>query len=324
MTTRRRLLELTAAALATPALSRSTFAQGTYPSRFIRAIIPFSAGSTMDIVGRIVLDPLAARLGQTNVVENRGGAGGSLGSSVVSKSDPDGYTILVNGAGHAAAAAAFPNINYDPAADFAGVVLFGAIANVLVVAPSLGVRTLQESVVLAKTGDMTCSSAGVGSATHWAAERFRVSAGIKATHIPFRGGPEGLTEVMAGRIAFTCMGAASTLPFVTDGKLLPLAVSTPQRSALMPNVPTTLEAGYRDSDYTFWMGIFVPAKTPRPIVDKLRAETMKVLEEPNVVANFKLQGIEPLPLTSAEIDAMVKKEVVANRALAKAAGLRFD
>jgi len=321
---RRRFLTLTAAALATPALPRLGLAQAWPAGKPIRAVVPFSAGSTVDIIGRIVLDPLSRQLGQTIVIENRGGAGGSIGSAAVAKADPDGYTLLINAAAHSAAPAAYPNITYDPAKDFAGIAVFGVVPNVLLVAPSKGIKTIQEFVTRAKAGNMTFSSAGVGSATHWAAERFRVSAGFQATHVPFRGGPEALTEVMTGRIDFIFIGISSGLPFIQNGQLLPLAVSTAKRSPTLPDVPTTLEAGFKDSDYTFWNGMLSPAKTPHAIVEKLHAETMKALALPEVQAKLAPQGVEPLPLMPAEFDAMIAKEIASNLALVKAAGLKFN
>ena len=201
---------------------------------------------------------------------------------------------------------------------------FGTIPNVTVVAPARGIRTIQELVAAAKAGSLSYASAGVGSATHWAAERLRVSAGFQGVHVPFRGGPEALTEVMAGRVDFTCMGMASALAFIRDGKLVPLAVSSAKRSSALPEVPTTLEAGLADSDYNYWMGMFVPAKTPAAIIQRLHQETGKVLQLPAVVDKFKPQGIEPMVLTPAEFDGLVKKEIDANIALVKAAGLKFN
>jgi tripartite-type tricarboxylate transporter receptor subunit TctC len=322
-TTRRRFLNLAGAALTVPALPRLARAQ-SWPARPIRAMVPFSAGSSLDIVGRIVLDPVSSQLGQTIVVDNRGGAGGTIGTAAVSKADPDGYTLLIQASAHSAAPAAYPNISYDPVRDFAAVIPFGTIPNATVIAPDKGINTLQDLVARAKAGSLTYASAGTGSATHWAAERLRVSAGFQAVHVPFRGGPEALTEVVAGRVDFSCMGMSAALPFIRDGKLVPLAVSTPKRSSALPNVPTTLEAGFVDSDYNYWMGMFVPSGTPRAIIDRLYQETQKALQLPVVKDKFAPQGIEPLPLTSAEFDALVKKEVEINIALAKAAGLKFN
>lgn len=322
---RRRFLRLTAAALATPALPRFASAQAWPSAKTIRAIVPFTAGSTIDILGRIVLDPLSRQLGQTIVVENHGGAGGSIGSAQVARAEPDGYTLLINAAAHSAAPAAYSHLSYDPAKDFAGIAMFGSVPNVFTVSPSKGINTIQQLAEKAKTsGTMTFASAGVGSATHWAAERFILSAGIKATHIPFRGGPEALTEVMTGRIDFCCIGISSTLPLVRDGKLVALAVSTTKRSPALPDVPTTLEAGFKDSDYTFWNGMLAPARTPRPIIGKLHAETMKALTLPEVQAKLRPQGVEPMPLKPEEFDELVRREVAANLALAKEAGLKFN
>ena len=323
MATRRQILNFAGTALMASALPRPAAAQ-PWPTRPIRAMIPFTAGSTIDIVGRIVLDPLSGRLGQTIVVENRGGAGGTIGSAAVAKAEPDGYSILINASAHSAAPAAYPNVPYDPARDFSAVIPFGTVPNVTVISPAKGIRTLADLVSAAKSGSISYASAGVGSATHWAAERFRVSAEFAAVHVPFRGGPEALTEVMSGQVDFACMGISSALAFVREGKLLPLAVSTPKRSSALPDVPTTLEAGFANSDYNYWMGMFVPAKTPPDIVERLRQEMEKVLQLPAVKDKFAPQGIEPMPLSPAEFDALIKKEIEINIALVKAAGLKFN
>jgi tripartite-type tricarboxylate transporter receptor subunit TctC len=323
MISRRRFLHSAAAALATSALPQLAMAQN-WPARPIRAMIPFAPGSSLDIVGRLVLDPLSSQLGQPIVVENRGGAGGTIGTAMVAKAEPDGYSILIQASAHSAAPAAYPNISYDPAADFSAVIPFGTLPNVTVIAPEKGIKSLQELVAKAKAGSMSYASAGVGSATHWAAERLRVSAGFTGVHVPFRGGPEALTEVMTGRVDFTCMGMSAALPLIREGKLIALAVSTPKRSSALPNVPTTLEAGLADSDYVYWMGMFVPAKTPRDIVGRLYQETQKALRHSNVVEKLGAQGIEPMPMSSAEFDALIKKEIATNLALVKAAGLKFN
>jgi len=324
MPNRRRFLALASAALATPAASRRALADVWPKDRVIRAIVPFGAGSTVDIIGRIVLDPLSAALAQTIVVENRGGAGGTIGSAAVAKADPDGYTLLVNASAHSAAPAAYPSLAYDPAKDFAAVAVLGVVPNVLLVAPGKGIASAPALVARAKAGSLTFSSAGVGSATHWAAERFLIAAGVMATHVPFRGGPEALTEVMTGRVDFGFIGISSAMPFIRDGRLSALAVSASKRSPSLPDVPTTIEAGYPDSDYTFWNGVLAPAKTPRPIVERLHAEIGKVLLLPAVGEKLKAQGVEPLPLAPQDFDAMIAREVVSNVKLAKAAGLTFN
>lgn len=322
---RRRFLTLSAATLAAPALSRMAFAAEAWPKeKTIRAIVPFSAGSTIDIIGRIVMDPLSHQLGQTIVIENRGGAGGSIGSAMVAKGDADGYTLLVNAAAHSGAPAAYPNLSYDAAKDFSCVACFGSVPNVLLVAPSKGIKDIKQFVAEAKKGTMTFGSAGVGSATHWAAERFLVSAGCKATHVPFRGGPEALTEVMTGRVDFVFIGISSGLPFIQDGKLVPLAVSSAKRSPSLKDVPTTVEAGYPNSDYNYWTGLLVPAKTPRPIVTTLYTEVTKALALPEVREKLGKQGVEPDPMTPEQMDAMNKREIDLNLKIAKEAGLKFN
>ena len=322
---RRQFLKLSAGATAGPVLSRAGFAQTAWPAgRTIRAIVPFSAGSTIDILGRIVLDPLSRELGQTIVVENRGGAGGSLGSAAVAKAEPDGYTLLINAAAHSGAPAAYPNLPYDAANDFAAVASFGSVPNVLLVAPAKGIASVHELVTKTKAGGMSFASAGVGSATHWAAERFIVSAGLQATHVPFRGGPEALTEVMTGRVDFIFIGISSGLPFIQNKQLVPLAVSSAKRSPALPNIPTTLEAGYKDSDFNYWNGMLVPAKTPRPIVERLYTETNKALALPEVQQKLTVQGVEPAPLTPDEMDAMIRREIALNLKIAKEAGLKFN
>jgi tripartite-type tricarboxylate transporter receptor subunit TctC len=322
---RRRHLALLGAALAAPALPRFAGAQA-WPSKPIRAVIPFTAGSTVDIVSRIVFEPLSQQLGQSIIVENRGGAGGTIGAGMVARADPDGYTMLAHSSAHVATPAIYPNAPYDSARDFVPVGALGSSPNIVVVAPDRGFKTLQELVAAAKAkgGAMTFGTAGVGSSTHFTTERFRFSAGFEGVHVPFRGMPEVLTEVMTGRVEFCFSTIAAALPFIRDNKLLALAVSTPKRSSALPEVPTTLELGYANSDYTFWNGLFLPAKTPREIVDKLAAETQKAATSPAVVAKLAAQGIDPMPITPAEFDAQIRKEIAESIALVKAAGIKVN
>lgn len=323
MNTRRRFLRETAAVLSALALPRMASAQ-QWPSKPIRAIIPFSPGSTIDIIGRIVVEPLSAALGQPIIVDNRAGAGGSIGAAVVAKAEPDGHTILINASAHSAAPAVYPHAPYNASRDFAAVANFGVVPNVVVIAPAKGIKTLKQLVDNAKKTSMTYASAGIGSATHWAAERLRLSAGFSAVHVPFKGGPEALTDVMTGRVDFMCIGISSALGLLKQGQLVPLAVCTRKRSSALPDVPTTIESGYADSDYTYWNGMLVPAKTPRAIVTRLHDETHKVLRLPSVIDKFKPQGLESMPLEPKAFDAMIAKEVETNIALVKAAGLKFN
>jgi tripartite-type tricarboxylate transporter receptor subunit TctC len=323
MTTRRTFLQWTATAIATAAASRAAWAQ-QWPAKPIRVIVPFSAGSTSDVLGRLIAEALGPALGQNLIVENRGGAGGSIGSALVAQAAPDGYTLLFNASAHAAAAAVYPKLPYHPARDFAGIAVIGTVPNLTVISPEKGIKTLRDLVETAKKRPLTFGSAGVGSATHWAAERLRLAAGFDATHVPFKGGPEALTDVAQGRVDFMCIGITSGLPFVKSGRLIPLAVNTTKRSPTLPDVPTTIEAGYPDSEYTFWNGLLAPAKTPRPIIERLHAEVNKVLKSPAVVDKLKNQGLEPLPLTPAEFDKMIARDIESHIAIVKKAGLTFN
>ena len=256
--TRRRSLPFIGAAIAAPFVSRVALAQ-SWPTKPIRAIVPVGAGSTIDVVSRIVFDRLLQQLGQPIISENRAGAGGTIGGAIVARADPDGHTLLINSSQHSASPAVYPNLSYDTARDFAAVASLGSSPNVVVAVPAKGYKTLHDLVAAAKAkpGGFTYGTPGVGSAVHLNTERFRLSAGFDVLHVPFRGMPEALTEVLAERLDFACSSIAPALPFIRDA-LTALAVSTPQRTPALPDVPTTLEAGYADSDYTFWTEI-VPA-----------------------------------------------------------------
>jgi tripartite-type tricarboxylate transporter receptor subunit TctC len=323
--TRRHSFQLAGAVIAAPFVSRIAQAQ-SWPSKAIRVIVPVSAGSTIDIISRIVFDQLSQQLGQTIVAENRAGAGGTIGGAIVARAEPDGYMLLINSSQHSASPAVYSNLSYDTARDFAAVASLGSSPNVTVVSPARGFKTLREFVAAAKAkpGGFTYGTAGVGSATHLSTERFRVSAGFDGVHVPFRGMPEALTEVMTGRVDFSCSSIAPALPFIRDGKLVALAVTTPQRSAALPDVPTSLEAGYANSDYTFWTGMFLPARTPRDIVERLHQETLKALRAPGVPEKLAQQGIEPMPITPAAFDTQIKSEIDSILALVKAAGIKFN
>jgi tripartite-type tricarboxylate transporter receptor subunit TctC len=298
----------------------------TWPTRPIRAVIPFGPGSAVDIVPRIVFEQMSKQLGQPIVVENRAGAGGTLGSAAVAKADADGYTMLVHSSAHTITPALYPNLSYSVERDFVTVGAIGSVPNVMIMSPSKGFKTVQDYVAAskAKPNSATYASLGVGSAVQMSAERFRMSAGFDAVMVPFKGGAEGITEVMAGRVDFYFCPIATALPHVKEGRLLGLAVSSPQRAAALPEIPTTLESGYADSDYTFWMGIFMPAKTPPEIVAKFYAEMKKALDAPAVKEKLATLGVEPMPLTPAQFDAQVKKEIGTYSVFAKAAGMSVN
>ncbi len=295
----------------------------TWPTKTLRVIVPVGAGSTTDIIPRIVFEELSRQFGQTIVVENRVGAGGTIGAAFVAKAEPDGYTILAHGSAHTIAPSLYPSLSYDPARDFAAVVPFGISPSVLVVAPAKGFKTAADLVAAAKANPagLNFSSVGIGTATHLSAERFRASAGIHAVHIPFKGGAEAMTEVIAGRVDFFFGPVGLVLQHIREGQLVALAVNGAKRSAALPEVPTTMEAGFADAEYPIWFGLLLPVNTPRDIVDILHRETVKALQAPKVLAKLATLGVDPLVMTP-EFDSLVRKEITVNAALVKAAGLK--
>ena len=301
-------------------------AQPAYPDKPIRFIVPFTAGSGTDIVARTLGESMSRSLGQPIVIENRPGAGGTLGAAQVAKSAPDGYTLLVHSAGHVANAAIYPNLSYDTIRDFAGITPLASLPNVLIVAPSKGFRNVQELVDKARAnpGMLNYGSAGNGSATHMNAEIFRLSAKFNAQHVPYKGTPEAMTETATGRIDYFFAPLSSALPLIKDGRLQALAVGTAQRSPLLPDVPTTLEAGFAQSDYVFWVALLAPAGTSRAIVERLNAEALKALASPEVKEKLTLLGAEPMPMSPAAFDAFIKSEVARMSQVIKNAGIQVQ
>jgi len=299
-------------------------AQATFPDKPIRFIVPFTAGSGTDIVARTVAEPMSRGLGQPIVIENRPGAGGTLGAAQVAKSAPDGYTFLIHSAGHVANPAIYSNLPYDTVKDFAGVTPLASLPNVLIVSPAKGWKTVQDVVdaARAKPGALNYGSAGIGSATHMNAEIFRQSAKFEAVHVPFKGTPEAMTETATGRLDFFFAPLSSALPLVRDGRLQALAVGTPQRSPVLPNVPTTVEAGFPKSEYVFWVALLAPAGTPKAVIDRVNAEALKALASPEVKEKLAVLGAEPMPMAPAEFDAFIRSETTRMAEIVKAAGIK--
>jgi tripartite-type tricarboxylate transporter receptor subunit TctC len=294
-----------------------------WPAKPIRAIVPFTPGSQTDIVARALFEQLSANLGQPIVAENRTGAGGTIAAAAVAKSEPDGYTMLVHSSALTIAPSLHPNIPYDTARDLAPIIPIGNSPNVLVVSSSREIKTVHDFIAAAKAkpGSFNFSSAGTGTATHLSAERFRASAGFDALHVPFKGGPEAINEVIAGRVDFFFGPVGIVLPHVRGGNLLALAVNSPKRASALPDVPTTLEAGFADSEYPIWWGLFVPMKTPREIVAKLHKETLRTLQMPKMQERLAVLGVEPMVMTASEFEAHVTRELSVNAALLKMTGM---
>jgi tripartite-type tricarboxylate transporter receptor subunit TctC len=296
----------------------------TWPSRPIKAMIPFGAGSAADVVPRLLFDRLSVELGQPIVIENRAGAGGTLGSGLVAKADPDGYTILSNSNALVIAPAIFPNLAFDATRDLASVLMIGSSANVMIVPNARPWKTIQDFIAdaKAKPGSISFGSVGIGSAVHITTEKFRLAAGIEATHVPYRGGGEVIADILGGRIDLYFCPLANALPLIREGQVKALLVSTPRRVPELPDVPAPAEIGLKDADSVIWFGVFVPAKTSRDIVDKLHAAGVKVLNDPATQEGLKKLGIEPMPMAPAAMDDLVERETAANLALINAAGIK--
>jgi tripartite-type tricarboxylate transporter receptor subunit TctC len=311
-------------ALAATLIAGGAIAQSAWPTKPIRMVVPFTAGSVTDIVGRTIAESMGKSLGQPVIIENKPGAGGTIGAAQVAKSDPDGHTILVHSSGHALNPALYPSLPYDTVKDLTGVTPLAAVPNVLVVSPARGWRSVADVVAAAKAkpGQLNYASAGTGSATHMNAEKFKLKAGIDAQHVPFKGTPEALTDVIGGRNDWFFAPMASALPLIKDGRLQALAVSSAQRSPALPDVPTTVEAGVPGSDYTLWVGMIVPAATPAPVVKRLHEEALKALNAPEVKARMASLGAEVVTMEPAAFNAYIKAEMETAAQIARTANLK--
>lgn len=304
-------------------LSMSALAQSTYPNKPIRVIVPFAAGSTTDIIARAIADKMGQSLGQTMVIDNRGGASGTIGQTAVATAAPDGYTIMIHSSSHTVSPSTFAKLPFDTLNDFAGITPISSTPNVLVMSPSKNIKTLQEllAAARAKPGSMNFASAGQGSATHLNAEKFKLAAKIEATNIPFKGSAEAVTEVMAGRVDYYFSPIAPVIGQIRNNQLVALAVGSPKRSSELPQVPTTAEAGVPGSEFNFWIGMMAPAKTPRDIINRLNEEVVKALNTPEVKERFASLGADAWTLKPEQFDAYIREEIKSNAVLVKAAGL---
>ena len=306
------------------AASLPVAAQQGYPNKPIRVIVPFPAGSTTDIIARAITDKMSTSLGQPLIVDNRGGASGTIGQAAVASAAADGYTIMIHSSSHTVSPSTFAKLPFDTVADFAGITPISSLSNVLVIAPSKGYKNLGEllAAARAKPGSLNFASAGQGSATHLNAEKFKMAAKIDATNIPFKGSAEAVTEVMAGRVDYYFSPIAPVIGQIKGGQLQALAVGSPSRASALPDVPTTTEAGVPGSEFNFWIGMMAPAKTPRDIVNRLHDEVLKALAAPDVKERFVKVGADAWTLKPEAFDAYIKNEISSNAVLVKAAGLQ--
>jgi tripartite-type tricarboxylate transporter receptor subunit TctC len=289
----------------------------------VRVIVPFTAGGVTDIIARTHAAKLAELWGQPVVVENRPGAGGSLGAAVVARAPADGYLLLVHSSGYAINAAANPNLPYDYRKDFVDVAPLGSQPMVLVVSPSSSAKSVADLIALAraKPGEVAYGTAGIGSGAHFNSEKFRIAAGVELLHVPYKGGADAINDTMAGRLTFTFNTVTLALPFIRDGRLAALGVSSRSRSGLLPAVPPIAEAipGF---EFTFWNGLWAPSGTPAPVVERINRDVMRSMDLPDVLERFAKLGAEPMRMTSAEFARFVRSEIEDAGRIAQAAGIK--
>lgn len=291
-------------------------------SKPIRMIVPFTPGSGSDLLGRMIAPRISEAFGQQVVVDNRAGAGSTIGTAIVASATPDGHTLLVTSSGFAGSASIYPKLPYDPVKDFAGITQLISNPLVLVVAPSFGAKSMQELIALARQrpGQITYASTGVGSGTHYGAELFRLAAKFEATHVPYKGVPEALTDTMTGRVNFYLPPVLVAVPLAKEGRVVALAVTSKQRSPLLPDVPTPAEAGLPEFNYDGWYGMFVPAKTPAPVVARLSREMRRILDLPEIKDRIVAMGGRAHWSAPEEFDRMVRTEIQTRAKVFKAAG----
>ena len=311
--------------VALPTGARAADEAADYPNKPIRVVIGFSAGGVVDVSLRIIGQKLSDAWKQQVVADNRPGAGGVIAAQIVHNANHDGYTLLSVSAAHVIAPVLYAKIPYDTLKDFKGVALTVTVPNVLVVSPSLGVKSARELVAMAKAkpGQLLYSSGGIGSGVHFSAELFNNLTAIEVRHVPFKGIPEAFTEAITGRVQYTFSPVSSVLPFMKDGKVIALGVTTATRAVAMPNVPTLAEAGVAGYRWDPWFGVLAPAKTPRSIVNKLNAEIRRIVGLPDVKERWDAMGAEVAPpMSPDEIDRYLAEQVALVAKLAKAANIK--
>lgn len=304
----------------------SAAADDTYPSKTIKWVVPFTPGGAMDTMARTLGDKMSQSMKQPIVIENRPGAGGVIGSTMVAKSEPDGYTMMIVSIGHAVNPSLYPKLSYDPIKDFEPVSLVGVVPNVLVVNPAVKANNVSELVALAKQqpGKLSFASAGTGTTIHLAGELFASMANIDILHVPYKGSAPAVTDLMGRQVDMMFDSVSSAKPYIDSGRLKPLAVTTNKRSSVLPNVPTVAESGIKGYELNGWYAVFVPAKTPQPIVNRLNAELVKALKQPEVKARFTQIGAEAVGSTPAELAQYLKSETAKWSEIVRARNIKAD
>ena len=307
--------------IATPAVAATP---DSFPARPIRIVIGFTPGGMPDITARLIGAKLAESWKQQVVVDNRPGAGGVAGARIVAESNPDGYTLLSVSAAHVVSPTVHARMPYDTARDFAGITTTASACYLLVVPPTLGIKSVKDLIALAKAkpGQVNFSSGSTGSGTHFAAEIFKSAAGIDVVHVPYKGVPEALTDTIANRVQFFMAPLASAINMVKEGRLIALGVSAEKRVRTQPDIPTIAESGLAGFRWDSWAGLLAPAKTPRAIIDKLNAEITRILRAPEVEQRLNSLGAEPNPGTPAQFDRMIAEQLVIVADIARKSGMQ--
>ena len=315
---------LAAIAIATAPCLAQTRPQ--FPNRPVRIIVPFTPGSASDLIARRLGSKMSENWSEQVVVDNRAGAGGVLGMGIVAAAAPNGYTLLVHSLAFAVSAALFSKLPFDPFKDFSPVSQIMAAPSVVVAAPALGVKSVNDLIALArqKPGQINFATAGIGSGTHLNAEQFKFAAGIDVMHVPYKGPQEALLDVMTGRVQYFLSPMVPALPHIRDGRVLALAVTTAQRTPLLPDVPTVAEAALPGYEFQAWFGMFAPGGTPRPIVEQISKEVARVLRLPDVAKAMASQGEQPLPSTPEEFTRFFRGEVEKFKKIVKLANIRVE
>jgi len=318
---RRRLIVTAAAAIAAPRLAQ---AQADWPSQVIRFIVPFAPGGSTDILARVIAQKLEGPLKANIIIENRAGAGGSVAANAVAKAEPDGHTFMMGHIGTLAfTPSLYPNLPYDPVKDFAPVALVAAVPNILAVHPSLPVRSFQEFVAYAKAnpGRLNFGSGGVGSAAHVAGAYLAFAAGFEATHVPYRGTSPMMNDLLVGSIQFTLTGGPAVLPLAAAGRVRTLAVSSRERVAFAPDLPTIAESGIPGFDAVQWYGLVAPARTPEAIVRRMNGEINALLGSPELETTLRNDGAIAAPTTPERFGAHIQAEIAIWRDVIRRAGI---
>jgi len=323
-------MKLPVLTLVLASLVQGVHAQGDaaadFPSKPIRILVGFTPGGGPDVTARYIAQKLGESWKQQVLVENRPGAGGTVAAGTVARAAPDGYTLLSVSSAHAVAPAIYTKLPYDTFKDLAGITQTASSSYVLVVAPSLGIRSVRELVERAKArpGQLNFASAGVGSGTHFAGEMFKALAGIDVVHVPFKGIPESLTETVTGRVQFFMAPMANGVNLVREGKLTGLAVSSAKRDPLLPDIPTVAEAGVPGYESILWFGLLTGSGVPRSIVNKLNGEIVRILGDDETLKRFSSIGMTPRPMSPEEFDALIRNDVAVFSRIAREANIKAE